>query len=95
MSPATKKTAAAKPHSDTGAVLREAARPGGCFCAAQSVLLGNDYTGVRTATIGSAVYDGLPGPGGRVRRAFAAEHYVRFWHKADISRLSPNVCFWG
>jgi hypothetical protein len=21
--------------------------------------------------------------------------YVRFWHKADIPRLSPNVCYWG
>jgi hypothetical protein len=21
--------------------------------------------------------------------------YVRFWHKADITRLSPNVRFWG
>src|SRR6516162_2475512 len=20
---------------------------------------------------------------------------VRFWHKADITRLSSNVCFWG
>ena len=20
---------------------------------------------------------------------------VRFWHKADMSRLSSNVCFWG
>ena len=20
---------------------------------------------------------------------------VRFWHKADMARLSSNVCFWG
>src|SRR6516165_7043994 len=51
--------------------------------------------GKRTATIGSAVYDVLPGPGGRVRRAFAAVHFVRGWHKADIPRVSSNVCFWG
>ena len=49
----------------------------------------------RTATIGSAVYDVLPGPGGRVRRAFAAVHYVRFWHKADIPTRSTNVRFCG
>jgi hypothetical protein len=24
---------------------------------------------------------------------FAASHLVCFWHKADISRLSPNVRF--
>src|SRR6516162_8938405 len=51
--------------------------------------------GKRTATIGSAVYDVLPRPGGRVRRAFAAVHFVRGWHKADISRLSSDVRFWG
>ena len=22
-------------------------------------------------------------------------HFVRFWHKADIARLSSNVRFWG
>jgi hypothetical protein len=26
---------------------------------------------------------------------FAAPAQVRFWHKADISRLSSNVRFWG
>ena len=51
--------------------------------------------GKRTATIGSAVYDGLPGPGGRVRRAFAAVHFVRGWHKADIPTRSTDVRFWG
>jgi hypothetical protein len=26
---------------------------------------------------------------------FAAPHFVRFWHKADIETHSANVCFWG
>ena len=26
---------------------------------------------------------------------FDATHLVRFWHKADITRLSSNVRFWG
>ena len=26
---------------------------------------------------------------------FAAMHFVRFWHKADIERLSSDVRFWG
>jgi hypothetical protein len=26
---------------------------------------------------------------------FAAPHNVRFWHKADIPRLSSDVRFWG
>ena len=51
--------------------------------------------GKRTVTIGSAVYDGLPGPGGRVRRAFAAKHYVRFWHIADIRLRCGDVRFRG
>jgi len=25
----------------------------------------------------------------------AAPHYVCFWHKADITRLSSNVRYWG
>ena len=24
-----------------------------------------------------------------------ADEDVRFWHKADIARLSPNLRFWG
>jgi hypothetical protein len=26
---------------------------------------------------------------------FAAPHLVCFWHKADISRLSSDVRYWG
>jgi hypothetical protein len=26
---------------------------------------------------------------------FAASHLVRYWHKADMTRPSPNVRFWG
>jgi hypothetical protein len=29
------------------------------------------------------------------QRLFAAAQNVAFWHKADITRLSSNVCFWG
>jgi hypothetical protein len=38
--------------------------------------------------------------GGRRRRDgtttfFTAAQNVRFWHKADIARLSSNVRYWG
>ena len=29
------------------------------------------------------------------RRCWRSLLNVRFWHKADISQLSSNVCFWG
>jgi len=32
---------------------------------------------------------------GQVPMSFVASHYVRFWHKADITWLSFNVRFWG
>jgi hypothetical protein len=28
-------------------------------------------------------------------RIFAAAHFVRFWHKADITTALINVRFWG
>jgi len=31
----------------------------------------------------------------RIGTAFAAVHGVRFWRKADFSRLRINVRFWG
>ena len=36
-----------------------------------------------------------PRAGTSPRDFFAALHNVRLWHKADISRLSSNVRFWG
>jgi hypothetical protein len=32
---------------------------------------------------------------GRPSTSLCSRAYVRFWHKADISRLSSNVRFWG
>jgi len=31
----------------------------------------------------------------RIAHYFAALHFVCFWHKADIPRLSSNVRYWG
>jgi hypothetical protein len=31
----------------------------------------------------------------RIGAVFAALAHVRFWHKADITRLSSDVCSWG
>jgi hypothetical protein len=33
--------------------------------------------------------------GGRITTFFAAAQNVCFWHKADITRLSSDVRFWG
>jgi hypothetical protein len=33
--------------------------------------------------------------GDRITTYFTGAQNVRFWHKADIKRLSPNVCFRG
>src|SRR5262249_22129601 len=33
--------------------------------------------------------------GDRITTSFAASHYVRFWHKADILHRVSNVRFWG
>jgi len=32
---------------------------------------------------------------GELSDLFVALHNVRFWHKADITIRSTNVCFWG
>jgi len=38
----------------------------------------------------------LPGRADEVIETFfAAAQNVRFWHKADVTRLSFNVRFWG
>jgi hypothetical protein len=33
--------------------------------------------------------------GDRITQLFAALHFVRFWHKADIKVAPGNVRFWG
>jgi len=51
---------------------------------------------VQAAAVGRKIQAAFSGSGTRNDRIyFVAMHLVRFWHKADISRLSPDVRFWG